>query len=70
MASRRGATRKRTGLIDITSSAASSCDTFIVPSSAAMPEPTLAARISAVMNGPISRNIVCATRKPTRISCP
>ncbi len=56
IATRRGITRKLAGSIDMISSASISSETFIVPSSAAMPAPTLAVRISAVMNGPISRH--------------
>ena len=47
------------------SNAAISSDTVMVPSWAAMEDPTLAAMIMAVMNGPISRSIVTVTPPPT-----
>ena len=42
-------------MIDITSRASISSETFMVPISAAIPDPTDAVRIRAVMKGPISR---------------
>jgi len=50
--------------IDITSNAVISSETFIVPISAAMAEPTIADRMIAVMKGPISRHIVIAASVP------
>ena len=47
-----------------------SSDTFMVPSSAAIAEPTVAARMTPVMNGPISRHIVSAVTVPMMLLWP
>ena len=63
-ASIRGADRKRIGEIDMISRAAISSLTFIVPSSAAIAEPTHAARQTPQLNGPISRMRETITAAP------
>ncbi len=70
MATRRGMTRNRAGVIDITSRASISSETFMVPRVAAMELPTLAARIRPVMKGPNSRTTETATSWPTIACCP
>ena len=60
----RGAARKRTGGIDMISSAATSSFTVIVPSSAAIALPTHAERQMPVTNGPISRISESITAAP------
>ena len=67
-ASIRGAARKRIGEMDIISSAATSSLTVIVPSSAAIAEPTHAARLIPHANGPISLSRVSITAAPRYIS--
>ena len=54
----------------ITSSAAISSATVIVPICAAMADPTLAAMTRPVMKGPISRSIEMHTSVPMLFSCP
>ena len=56
IARNRGTTRKRTGLIAITSSASISSPTFIVPNSAVTAEPLRPITITAISSGPSSRN--------------
>ena len=60
----RGITKKSTGLIDITSSASISSETFMVPTSAAMVEPTAAIRMMAAVKGAISLVRVAITIFP------
>ena len=67
-ARRRGAARYRIGEMDIISSAAISSLTFIVPISAAIAEPTHAARLMPHANGPISLRSVSITAAPRYIS--
>ena len=62
IARNRGTTRKRTGSAASVRSASICSVTCIVPSSAAMDEPTRPATMSAVMTGPISRTTERATR--------
>jgi hypothetical protein len=64
----RGEERYLTGDIDIISRAAISSLTFIVPNSAAMAEPTQAARQSAQLKGAISRISEIITAEPRKVS--
>ena len=57
-----GTTRYRTGSTASVTRASSCSVTFIVPSSAAIAEPTRPATMSAAMTGPISRTTESATR--------
>ena len=66
----RGVTRKLTGSSPITTSASTSCETFIVPSSAAIAEPKRPATMIAVKSGASSRIIEIATRAGTSSSAP
>ena len=60
----RGMTRKRSGSMDMISSAAISSFTIIVPICAAMAAPTQAASTSPLMKGPISRSMEAITAGP------
>ncbi len=66
----RGTTSLRSGSVPRARSALTWSVTTIDPSSAAMPDPTRPANISAVSTGPSSRIIEALTSRPTSVRAP